>query len=73
VDIAKSQDSEVGDGTTTVCLLTGEFLRNVKTLLEEGLHPQWVMKGFRLALKVAQDRLRQIAIPIDRKDEEKQR
>jgi len=71
VDIAKSQDSEVGDGTTSVCLLAGEFLKNVKGLLEDGLHPQAIMKGFRLASKVALDRLRQIAISIDRKDEEK--
>merc|ERR1719231_2074702 len=39
VDIARSQDSEVGDGTTTVVLLAGEFLREVRSFVEEGVHP----------------------------------
>lgn len=49
VDIAKSQDVEVGDGTTSVTLLAGEFLRNVKPYIEDGVHPQIIIKGFRLA------------------------
>lgn len=38
VDIAKSQDNEVGDGTTTVTLLAGEFLKEAKNFVEEGMH-----------------------------------
>ena len=39
VDIAKAQDNEVGDGTTSVLLLAGEFLKEAKPFIEEGIHP----------------------------------
>ena len=52
VDIAKSQDDEVGDGTTSVVLLAGEILRNLKPLIEDGIHPQTIIKGLRMAIKV---------------------
>eukprot|EP00823_Brevimastigomonas_motovehiculus_P003049 TRINITY_DN1830_c0_g1_i1.p1 TRINITY_DN1830_c0_g1~~TRINITY_DN1830_c0_g1_i1.p1 ORF type:complete len:545 (+),score=129.93 TRINITY_DN1830_c0_g1_i1:145-1779(+) len=71
VDIAKSQDSEVGDGTTTVCLLASEFLKNVKPFIEEGMHPRVIVKGYRLACELALDQLKKLAIPIDKKDETK--
>jgi T-complex protein 1 subunit eta len=38
VDIAKSQDNEVGDGTTSVTLLAGELLKESKGFIEEGMH-----------------------------------
>jgi len=38
VDIAKSQDNEVGDGTTSVTLLAGEFMKEAKAFIEEGMH-----------------------------------
>jgi T-complex protein 1 subunit eta len=40
VDISISQDAEVGDGTTSVVLLAGEILKNVKHFIEDGVHPQ---------------------------------
>ena len=40
VQISMSQDAEVGDGTTSVVLLAGEFLRECKPYIEEGVHPQ---------------------------------
>ncbi|KAK8718906.1 hypothetical protein OTU49_014370, partial [Cherax quadricarinatus] len=49
VDIAKSQDAEVGDGTTTVVLLAGQFLEQCKTLIEEGVHPHAIIRAFRRA------------------------
>ena len=39
VDIAKSQDNEVGDGTTTVVLLAGELLKESRNFIEDGMHP----------------------------------
>ena len=45
VDIAKSQDAEVGDGTTSVVLLAAEILRNCKQFVEEGVHPQIIIKS----------------------------
>jgi T-complex protein 1 subunit eta len=45
VDIARSQDEEVGDGTTSVCLITGEILASMKPLIEEGMHPNVIIRG----------------------------
>lgn len=73
VDIAKSQDDEVGDGTTSVCLMAGELLRQVKPFIEDGIHPQIIIKGFRDAINQVQTRLTELAIPIDRADLEKTR
>ncbi|XP_050425022.1 T-complex protein 1 subunit eta [Adelges cooleyi] len=64
VDIAKSQDAEVGDGTTSVVLLAGEFLKQVKPYVEEGVHPRIIIKALRKALKIAQDRIDQIAFKM---------
>lgn len=50
VDIAKSQDNEVGDGTTSVVLLAGELLKESKQYIDEGMHPQVIIKGYRKAM-----------------------
>lgn len=68
VDISKSQDAEVGDGTTSVTLLAGEFLRNVKGFIEDGVHPQIIIKGYRLACKLALEKLREIQVDIAKDD-----
>jgi len=65
VDISMSQDSEVGDGTTSVVLLAGEILKQVKPFVEEGLHPQIIMAGLRTASKVAVAHLKSIAVHVD--------
>jgi len=65
VDIAKSQDEEVGDGTTSVTLMAGELLKNVKQFIEDGVHPQIIIKGFRTACNFALEKLEEIAIKID--------
>lgn len=44
VDIAQSQDAEVGDGTTTVVLVASEILKQVKPLVQDGIHPQMIVK-----------------------------
>lgn len=64
VDIARSQDAEVGDGTTSVCVLAGELLKSVKGFVEDGLHPQIIIKGYRKAAQVALARLQEIAVDI---------
>ena len=43
VDIAKAQDDEVGDGTTSVTLLAAELLKEAKPFVEEGMHPQIII------------------------------
>merc|ERR1719178_16172 len=57
VDIAKSQDGEVGDGTTSVVVLAGELLKEAKNFLEDGLVAPQIIKGFRLALSLTMQKL----------------
>ncbi|XP_060551128.1 T-complex protein 1 subunit eta-like isoform X2 [Ruditapes philippinarum] len=73
VDIAKSQDAEVGDGTTSVVLLAGEFLKQSKPYIEEAVHPQVVIKAFRRAAALAVEKVKELAVQIKRSNPEDQR
>lgn len=66
VDIAKSQDAEVGDGTTSVVILAGEFLKQFKAFVEEGVHPRIIIKSVRKATALALAKIQEIAVKIDR-------
>uniref|UniRef100_T1IIP6 T-complex protein 1 subunit eta n=1 Tax=Strigamia maritima TaxID=126957 RepID=T1IIP6_STRMM len=68
VDIAKSQDAEVGDGTTSVVLLAGEFLKQCKPFVEEGVHPQVIIRSYRKASNLAVERIKEIAVHVKRED-----
>lgn len=57
VDIARAQDAEVGDGTTSVVLFTGELLKEVRSFIEENVPPQTVIKGFRTASQLVRIRV----------------
>mmetsp|Transcript_23993 Transcript_23993/g.77445 ORF Transcript_23993/g.77445 Transcript_23993/m.77445 type:complete len:366 (-) Transcript_23993:37-1134(-) len=61
IDISKVQDDEVGDGTTSVCVLAGELLRQAAELIEKKMHPQVVIAGYRLARDAALKALRAAA------------
>lgn len=56
VDIARAQDAEVGDGTTSVVLLAGEMLKESKSFIEEGVNPQTIIKGYRKAAQLVSRR-----------------
>merc|ERR1719478_1122597 len=73
VQISMSQDAEVGDGTTSVVLLAGEFLRECKPYIEEGVHPQTIIKAFREASSLAVKHLNEIAVKLDAGDPQKRR
>ncbi|BFY97887.1 hypothetical protein BsWGS_00927 [Bradybaena similaris] len=68
VDIAKSQDSEVGDGTTSVTLLTGELLKQFKPFVEEGVHPQIIVRAARKSQAMALKKIDDIAVRIQKDD-----
>lgn len=68
VDIAKSQDAEVGDGTTSVTLLAGEMLKNCKDYVQDGLHPRTIIRAYRKAAVLAVEHIRSIAVDIHGKD-----
>lgn len=61
VDISKAQDEEVGDGTTTVCVLAGELLKEAEKLLNQRIHPQLIIAGWRRARDCALQTLRKIS------------
>lgn len=68
VDIAKTQEKEVGDGTTTVALLAGKLLENAEKLLDKKIHPTVIVKGYRLASEKAIEILNELSIRLESKD-----
>jgi len=72
-DIAMSQDSEVGDGTTSVMVLAGEFMKQAKQFIEEGVHPQVIIKSYRMACRLALEKLMELSIDITKKSEQERR
>jgi len=68
VEIAKTQDSEVGDGTTTVAILAGELLNNAENLLNKEVHPTIISKGYKLASNKALEVLEKISKKISKSD-----
>ena len=69
VEVAKTQESEVGDGTTTAVILAGELLKKAESLLEKDIHPTVITKGYRMAQDKAQETLNKIAENISINDE----
>jgi archaeal chaperonin len=68
VEIAKTQENEVGDGTTTAVVLAGELLRRAEDLLDQKIHPTIISKGYRLGAIKAQEVLNEMAETITEKD-----
>jgi thermosome len=69
VEVAKAQDNEVGDGTTTAVVLAGELLAKSEDLLDRNVHPTVIIEGFRKAAEKAQEVLDKIAVPVDIRDD----
>uniref|UniRef100_A0A915PD22 T-complex protein 1 subunit beta n=1 Tax=Setaria digitata TaxID=48799 RepID=A0A915PD22_9BILA len=68
LEISMTQDSEVGDGTTSVTVLAAELLKEAERLIAARIHPQTIISGYRKALKIAQEALRASAKPSDPTD-----
>jgi archaeal chaperonin len=64
VEIAKTQDAEVGDGTTTSVILGGELLKSAEGLLKQGIHPTVIAEGYRMAATKSLAILDKIAITV---------
>ncbi len=62
VDMAKTQEHEVGDGTTTVAMLAGALLSEAEKLLDRRIHPTAIVKGYRLAARKTQEILNALAV-----------
>jgi thermosome len=70
VEVAETQEDEAGDGTTTAVAIAGELLKNGEELLEQDIHPTAIMRGFDMASEKAREEVDEIAIDVDRDDEE---
>ncbi len=68
VEVAKTQDQEAGDGTTTAVVLTGELLKRAEVLIEQNIHPTIICQGYRLASAKALEILDSVAQPIKIED-----
>ena len=70
VEVAKTQDDECGDGTTTAVILAGELLKKAESLIEQNVHPTVISGGYRMAALKARDLLDGLAISVspDKKD-----
>ncbi len=69
VEVAKTQEDEVGDGTTTAVVLSGELLKQAEDLLDKEIHPTVIVKGYRMAADKALLILNSIAKPVSDKDD----
>ncbi|MFQ5474435.1 MAG: thermosome subunit beta [Candidatus Nanoarchaeia archaeon] len=64
VEVAKTQEDEVGDGTTTAVVLAGELLKKAEDLLEQEIHPTVIARGYRIAAEKAQVILKNLSEPV---------
>ncbi len=71
VEISKTQDEEVGDGTTTVVVLAGTMLKKAEELLDQEIHPTMITRGYRVAKEKALEIVKNISKTLTIKDEEK--
>ena len=67
VEVAKAQDNEAGDGTTSAVIIAGELLSKGEELLNKNVHPIVIIEGYKLSQEKALETLEKIAIPIDLK------
>ena len=65
VEVAKAQDNEAGDGTTSVVIIAGELLNRAEELIDKNVHPTTIIDGYRKAAEKALEVLDKIAITID--------
>jgi thermosome len=70
VEVAKTQDEECGDGTTTAVIIAGELLKRAESLIEQNLHPTVITGGYRSAAAKAREILEDLAIKVDPSDKE---
>ncbi len=65
IEVSKTVDDEVGDGTTTAAVLTGDLLKQAETLLDQHIHPTTIISGYRKATEKALDVIEKVAEKVD--------
>jgi thermosome len=71
VEVAKTQDDETGDGTTTAVILAGELLKKAEGLLDQNIHPSVIINGYKMAQEKAIAELEKVSDPISLNDDDK--
>lgn len=64
VEVARAQDDEIGDGTTTAVIIAGELLEKAEALLDQNVHPTVIVSGYKQAQARAQKVLEEMAIDV---------
>src|SRR3989344_2586705 len=64
-EVARTQESEIGDGTTSAVMIAGKLLENAEKLLDMKIHPTVIIKGYQIAAKKAQEILKEISFKVD--------
>ncbi|MCL7414733.1 MAG: TCP-1/cpn60 chaperonin family protein [ANME-2 cluster archaeon] len=70
VEVAKTQDDEVGDGTTTASILAGELLKKAEDMLNQDIHPTIIAAGYRMASDKAKEILKSLVRKVSEDDED---
>ncbi|UCD46194.1 MAG: thermosome subunit, partial [Candidatus Bathyarchaeota archaeon] len=70
IEVAKTQDDEVGDGTTTAVIFAGELLKKAQDLLDENIHPSIIIQGYLKAQMKTLEVLDDLALDVDMDDRE---
>ncbi|MDD1731878.1 MAG: thermosome subunit gamma [Methanosaeta sp. NSM2] len=69
IEAAKTQDKEVGDGTTTVAVLVGELLKKAEVLLDQKVHPTMIVQGYQMAAEKAIEIAKSMAVDVSENDQ----
>lgn len=69
VEVAKTQDNECGDGTTSAVVLAGELLKKAESLIEQNVHPTVIANGYRLAAAESINILKKLGVKVDLKND----
>jgi len=70
IEVAKTQDDEVGDGTTTAVILAGELLKKAEELLDQNIHPSIIVSGYQKAAERAIETLENLSLDVNLEDRE---
>src|SRR5512136_2418719 len=70
VEIAKTQDAEVGNGTTSAVIVAGELLKQAEALLDQEIHPTVIAAGYRDATDKSMEILKGMSVKVTTKDED---
>jgi len=68
IEVARTQDDEVGDGTTTAVVLVGALMEQAETMLEQGIHPTVIAQGYRMGMEKALEIAEGLALKVDPTD-----